>query len=113
MYSDTTADVEEFINSSLIVLFIKGRKCGYICGLSENINYLMKKQKLKYKSVNLMDFPNLNLFLHRHHREYSSPYLYIEGKFIGGYEKIVTMFDTNEITQIIEKYGEDAYSTFL
>jgi monothiol glutaredoxin len=81
---------EELINSHPAVLFMKGTPSFPLCGLSARVCLLLKKHSLNFKAENLLQDPQLYVFLRQKHFLFSAPYLYLDSRFFGGYDEILT-----------------------
>ena len=91
------AKLTEIVSADRIVLFMKGTSTFPLCGLSAHVCFWMKKHNLSFKSVDVLQDPELHIFLRELHAPRSMPYLYANGKFIGGYDEIEQIFANNEL----------------
>ena len=90
-------DLESFLKNHRVVLFMKGCSNFPVCGLSCTACYVLKKCNLKFSSVDLLVNPGLHLFLREKHVPIAAPYLYIAGEFVGGYEKIISLYHSGQL----------------
>jgi monothiol glutaredoxin len=92
---------EDIIFSSRIVLFLKGRASFPLCGLSGDVCSMLKKNKINFKDINLLENPELHLFLKEKYVLISAPYLFVQGNFIGGYEEIRLLFEREKLIDTV------------
>lgn len=87
------AKLEKVTSSNGSVLFMKGTAAFPLCGLSADVCFWLKKRALQFRCVDVLKDPELHLFLREVHAPSSVPYLYVDGKFVGGYDEIKAMFE--------------------
>ena len=88
------ARLEDIVSSNGLILFMKGTSAFPLCGLSAHVCFWLKKRSLQFQCVDVLKDPELHLFLREMHAPSSIPYLYMNGKFIGGYDEIKGMFES-------------------
>ncbi|MDR1982710.1 MAG: hypothetical protein LBQ08_02855 [Holosporaceae bacterium] len=91
------ARFERIISSDRTILFMKGTPSFPLCGLSGKICFLLKKSRLDFKTKDLLQDPELYIFLREKNSPSSVPYLYMDGKFMGGYDEILSMFNEGKL----------------
>lgn len=91
------SELNEILKKDSVVLFLKG--CGGfpVCGLSSTVCYMLKRSGIKYACVNLLSHPKLYQFMKEKYSPILAPYLYINGKFIGGFDEISALFNENKL----------------
>jgi len=102
-YELMQAELDNIVSRNYIVLFMKGNRKFPICGLSSEVCSMLKRCNLDFSTVDLLTKPGLYLFMKVLHEPISAPYLYADGKFVGGYETICTMFNNGLLSQIVQK----------
>ncbi len=85
------------LTENYVVLFMKGDSSYPICGLSSTVYELLKKCKLKFITVNLLANPHIHIYMKEKHPTASVPYLYVGGRFVGGYDKVLQLFRTGKL----------------
>lgn len=90
------AKLTDIISTDKVVLFMKGTATFPLCGLSAHVCFWMRKHNLDFKGIDVLQDPELHLFLRELHSPRSMPYLYANGKFIGGYDEIEQIFANDE-----------------
>ena len=95
------AELDRLVSRDRIVLFMKGNRKFPISGLSSDLCFMLKQCNLEFSTVDLLIRPSLSLFMRTLHAPISAPYLYVEGRFIGGHETVSTMFNSGLLSSII------------
>ncbi|MBE6447640.1 MAG: hypothetical protein E7015_04145 [Alphaproteobacteria bacterium] len=89
------------IRKDRIVLFLRGCSNFSVCGLSSTISYILKKSCVKYKGVDLLTSPNLHRFLRDKYHPLIAPYLFVDAKFIGGFEEILSLHNEGRLASLL------------
>ena len=63
------AKIMDIISSNRMVLFMKGTTTFPLCGLSASICFRLKKHNVDFKGVDVLQDPDLHLFLRELHSE--------------------------------------------
>jgi monothiol glutaredoxin len=92
---------EDIVSSNQVVLFLKGRASFPLCGLSGDACSMLKKKWIKFKEVDLLEDPELYLFMKEEYASTTAPYLFVNGKFVGGYEEIKQLFETGKLVNVV------------
>src|SRR5579862_4802095 len=99
MTEDVRARIQGIIDSSRVVLFMKGTKQIPACGFSNTVVQILKKEGVPFETFNILADPEVRQAL----KEYSSwptyPQLYVAGKFVGGCDIVSEMHQTGELAK--------------
>jgi monothiol glutaredoxin len=76
---------------------MKGTPSFPLCGLSGKVCFILKKSQLVFKAEDLLQDPELYIFLREKNSPSSVPYLYIDRKFVGGYDEVLSMFNEDKL----------------
>ena len=87
---------KEIISSAKVVLIMKGNPKFPMCGLSSTVCWLLKKNKIDFAPIDILADPEFYEFLRSLHGPEVFPYMYVQGNFIGGYDKIVSLLESGE-----------------
>ncbi len=82
------------------VLFMKGKPSAPLCGMSDEICFLLKKHRVKFSYVDVLSDPALHMFLRESYPDNLIPFLFVDRNFIGGYHKIYEMLTSSDINDI-------------
>lgn len=98
--------LDSAVSSAPVVLFMKGTPEQPQCGFSRNTIQILGYQGVdpkKFAAYNVLEDPELRNGI----KEYSSwptiPQLYINKEFIGGHDIVVSMSESGELADLLEK----------
>jgi monothiol glutaredoxin len=102
MSTETRTRIEELINSSKVMLFMKGTRQFPACGFSNAVVQILKKEGASFETFNILSDPDVRQGL----KEFSSwptfPQLYVDGKFVGGCDIVTEMHQNGELTPLLK-----------
>ena len=109
MLDDTLRQrIDQEVGSNDVVLFMKGTPVYPQCGFSAVVIQVHSHLGVKCKGVNVPEDPAIREGI----KEYSSwptiPQLYVKGEFVGGCDIIREMFESGELTEMLNTHGVDA-----
>ncbi len=93
------------IESSDIVLYMKGTAPFPMCGFSAAIVQILSQLGVPFKDINVLEDSVLRKGLKDFSSWPSIPQLYIKGQFIGGCDIIREMYETGELHALIENHN--------
>lgn len=93
--------IKKLLESSPVVIFIKGTPDDPFCKYSKSFMELMKNSGIKYKSFDIFKDESLRCWLRLYSGWKTYPQLYINGKIIGGVDKLKELMDKNEFLNLI------------
>ncbi|KAJ3709110.1 hypothetical protein LUZ61_012815 [Rhynchospora tenuis] len=95
--------LDKVVNSSKVVLFMKGTKDFPQCGFSHTVVQILKSLNVPFETLDVLS----NEALRQGLKEYSSwptfPQLYIDGEFFGGCDITVEAYKSGELQELLEK----------
>ena len=102
--ADIKDTIKQTVESHRVVLFMKGTKLFPQCGFSARAVEVLKKSGVTdFKDVNVLADPEIRQGI----KEYSSwptiPQVYVDGKFVGGSDILMEMFESGELAKLLEK----------
>lgn len=97
--------LESIINSSPIMLFMKGTPEEPRCGFSRKSVEILKEEELEFSSFNILDDEEVRQGLKTYSNWSSYPQLYIKGELIGGSDIIIEMQKSGELKRIVAEKG--------
>ncbi len=109
MLDDTLRQrIDQEVGSNDVVLFMKGTPVFPQCGFSAVVVQVLSHLGVKFKGINVLEDPAIRDGI----KEYSSwptiPQLYVKGEFVGGCDIIREMFESGELTEMLNTHGVDA-----
>ncbi|MEO2047322.1 MAG: Grx4 family monothiol glutaredoxin [Pirellulales bacterium] len=96
-----TERIQNDIDSNRIVLYMKGIPEAPMCGFSKTVVDILKHLGIEFASVNVLE----DMEIREGIKEFSDwptiPQLYVDGKFIGGCDIVVEMFQSDELQPLL------------
>ncbi|KAG0457556.1 hypothetical protein HPP92_022713 [Vanilla planifolia] len=100
-----TSNLESLINSSPVMLFMKGSPEEPKCGFSNKVVELLKKDNVRYQSFDVLTNDEVRQGLKVFSNWPSYPQLYIKGELIGGSDIVLEMHRTGELKKVLADKG--------
>jgi monothiol glutaredoxin len=95
--------IDEIVNKSDVVLFMKGTALFPQCGFSSRAIAILDHLGVPFETVDVLQDPEIRQGI----KEYSDwptvPQLYVKGEFVGGSDIMMEMFQAGELQQLIEE----------
>lgn len=102
-------DVQEQIRSDIqstdVVLYMKGTPEAPECGFSAQVVRVLKAFGLTYKAINVLADPEVRDGIKQFSNWPTIPQLYIKGEFIGGCDIVTEMVGTGELRALLVEKG--------
>jgi len=90
------------INNNKIILYMKGTKEMPMCGFSATVIKILNLYNLNYKTVNVLDDPNIRIELSKHSNWPTIPQLFVNGDLIGGCDIALEMHNNGDLENIFK-----------
>ncbi len=101
--SDIQAAIQETINSSPIVLYMKGTPDFPQCGFSARVVHLLRECNVKFTSIDVLSDPEIREGIKVFSNWPTIPQLYVEGEFVGGCDIMTELFESGELQKLLHK----------
>lgn len=102
MDDQTKARIESLIQSSPIVVFMKGTKLMPQCGFSNNVVQILNALGLQFETFDVLS----DMEIRQGIKEFSDwptiPQVYVKGEFIGGSDILIEMYNSGELKEKLE-----------
>jgi monothiol glutaredoxin len=99
------ARIEDLLQGSKVMLFMKGTRQFPACGFWNAVVQILKKEGVPFETFNILADAEVRQGL----KEYSSwptyPQLYVAGKFVGGCDIVTEMHQTGELANELTAAG--------
>jgi len=96
------------ISDNDVVLYMKGSPVFPQCGFSAAVVQVLTHLGVPFKGVDVLTDPSLRQGV----KDFSSwptiPQLYVKGEFVGGCDIVREMYQTGELTELLNSRGIDA-----
>lgn len=86
-----------FIDSSPIIMFIKGTPQAPECGFSRTLISIMSEYDYQYGYFNILEDDEVRQGLKKYSNWQTYPQLYVKGKFIGGIDIVKELHSEHEL----------------
>ena len=97
--------IDTMIESDDVVLFMKGTPDFPQCGFSANVVGILNYLGINYQSYNVLDDIELREGIKVYSEWPTIPQIYIKKEFIGGCDIVKEMFESGELTKLLESKG--------
>jgi len=101
MSQDIQQQIDQFVRSQPVVLFMKGTPELPQCGFSQRVVAILASYGIAYVAVNVL----LDERVRQGIKEYADwptiPQLYVHGKFVGGCDIVSEMHATGELAELL------------
>lgn len=94
--------IKEIVSNNQVVLFMKGTRMFPQCGFSARSVELLKACGVKkFKDVNVLTDPGIRQGIKDFSNWPTIPQCYIDGKFVGGSDILIEMYESGELHQLL------------
>ncbi len=101
-------EIETFINSKPVVIYLKGTADAPQCGFSARVIEVLREAGVKRESMatfNVLENRPLFEILKRYSNWPTSPQVYIGGKLVGGCDIVSEMHESGELKELVDAAG--------
>jgi monothiol glutaredoxin len=99
---DINKKIESQLSDNKIVLYMKGTKEMPQCGFSAKVVQILNSFGVDYETVDVLADPEIRQGIKDFSNWPTLPQLYVDGKFIGGCDICVEMFQNGELEPIVK-----------
>lgn len=103
MTDDVNDRIKSEIESSDVVLFMKGTPQAPQCGFSMQVVQMLDHLGAPYKAINVLADPEIRDGIKHYSNWPTIPQLYVKNEFIGGCDITREMFQTGELAALFDK----------
>jgi monothiol glutaredoxin len=103
--SDINSRIKSEIESSDVVLFMKGTPAAPQCGFSMQVVQILNHLGVPYKAINVLADGDIREGIKSYSSWPTIPQLYVKSEFIGGCDITREMFQSGELTALFDKEG--------
>ncbi len=102
MDDQTKARIESLIQSSPIVVFMKGTKLMPQCGFSNNVVQILNALGLQFETFDVLSDMEIRQGIKDFSDWPTIPQVYVKGEFIGGSDILIEMYNSGELKEKLE-----------
>ena len=99
--SDTNTRLDEIVNASDVVLFMKGSALFPQCGFSSRAVAILNHLGVQFETVDVLQDPEIRQGIKAYSDWPTIPQLYVKGEFVGGSDIMMEMFEAGELQQLL------------
>jgi monothiol glutaredoxin len=103
--SDVNSRIKSEIESSDVVLFMKGTPAAPQCGFSMQVVQILNHLGVPYKAINVLADGDIREGIKSYSNWPTIPQLYVKNEFIGGCDITREMFQSGELVALFDKEG--------
>ncbi|WP_420405405.1 Grx4 family monothiol glutaredoxin [Nisaea sp.] len=108
MLDDATRQrIQDEIDSTDVVLFMKGTPVFPQCGFSAAVVGVLSHVGVKFKGINVLEDPAIREGIKEFSNWPTIPQLYVKNEFVGGCDIIREMYETGELLEMLNTKGID------
>lgn len=101
--SDINARLSEIVNSSDVVLFMKGTPLFPQCGFSSRAVAILDHLGVAFDSFDVLQDMEVRQGIKSFSDWPTIPQLYVKGEFVGGSDIMMEMFEAGELQQLMDE----------
>jgi len=99
--ADLAARIKNIIDSSDLVLFMKGIPDAPQCGFSANVVAILNHLKVEFKTFDILSDMDIRQGVKEFSNWPTYPQLYFKSKLVGGNDIITEMYESGDLQQVI------------
>jgi monothiol glutaredoxin len=103
----TNDRIQQEVDSSDVVLFMKGSPIFPQCGFSSTVVQVLTHVGVKFKGVDVLQDPQIREGIKQFSEWPTIPQLYVKGEFVGGCDIVREMFESGELATMFTDKGID------
>lgn len=105
---NTRQRIQDEIDGSDVVLFMKGTPVFPQCGFSAAVVGVLSHVGVKFKGINVLEDPAVREGIKEFSNWPTIPQLYVKNEFVGGCDIIREMYETGELLDMFKSKDIDA-----
>lgn len=108
MTDDSNARIQSLVDSNAVLLFMKGTPLFPQCGFSNRAVSILNHLGVEFESVDVLQDQEIRQGIKAFSDWPTIPQLYIKGEFIGGSDIMMEMYESGELSQLLQEKGVSA-----
>ena len=97
--------IEQDIADNDVVVYMKGTPVFPQCGFSAAVVQVLTHLGVRFKGIDILADPELREAIKAYSNWPTIPQLYVKGEFVGGCDIVREMFETGELTELLDSKG--------
>ena len=94
--------IDNLVQQNKVLVFMKGSKLMPQCGFSNNVVQILNTLGVPYQTVDVLADAEIRQGIKEYSQWPTIPQVYINGKFIGGSDIMIELYQKGELQQMVE-----------
>jgi monothiol glutaredoxin len=94
--------IDKLVQQNKIFVFMKGNKLMPQCGFSNNVVQILNTLGVPFETFDVLSDQEIRQGIKEYSNWPTIPQVYIDGKFIGGSDILIEMYQNNELQELVE-----------
>lgn len=99
--SEIQEKIKKTIETHPVILFMKGSKLMPVCGFSGKVVEILNQMGIEFETRDVLQDEELRQGIKEYSNWPTIPQLYVEGKFIGGCDIVVQLYEEGKLEDIL------------
>ena len=95
--------IKKDIQDNSIMLYMKGTKDMPMCGFSATVVKILNMHNVPFKTINVLEDPNIRVELSKHSNWPTIPQLFVNGELIGGCDIAMELHNSGKLQEVLKK----------
>ena len=94
--------IDTLVEENKIMVFMKGNKLMPQCGFSNNVVQILNTLGVPFETLDILADPEIRQGIKEYSNWPTIPQVYVAGKFIGGSDILIEMYNKGELQEVVE-----------
>jgi len=94
--------IDKLVEDNKIIVFMKGTKLMPQCGFSNNVVQILNTLGVPFETIDVLADQEIRQGIKEYSNWPTIPQVYIDGKFVGGSDILIEMYNKGELQQAVE-----------
>jgi monothiol glutaredoxin len=94
--------IDTLVEENKIMVFMKGNKLMPQCGFSNNVVQILNTLGVPFETIDVLADQEIRQGIKEYSNWPTIPQVYINGKFVGGSDILIEMYNNKELQQLVE-----------
>ncbi|BAZ90972.1 glutaredoxin-like protein [Raphidiopsis curvata NIES-932] len=100
--TEIKATIDKLVKENKIMVFMKGTKLMPQCGFSNNVVQILNTLGVPFETFDVLSDYNVRQGIKEYSNWPTIPQVYINGKFVGGSDILIELYQKGELQQMVE-----------
>jgi monothiol glutaredoxin len=102
MTPEVKEKIDNLVTQNKIMIFMKGTKLMPQCGFSNNVVQILNTLGVPFETLDILADPEIRQGIKEYSNWPTIPQVYIDGKFVGGSDILIEMYNNGELQELVE-----------